>query len=167
MISLSECAPCKAKRLQEESEREFRKRFGMIDLNRQPRGMGWKRFMGQAVVPTTVAPSVAPAPDALTLNSYFDAVKDRSLGYGMGLIAGVPIGLLVRLIFGADRTRQEGLITAGIAATLGAFSVLLPFKKNNDTAAFASIMSGGFTGSGLSSLILPSKKSKITGAPSW
>lgn len=34
--SMGECAPCKAMREQKEANEEFKKRYGLVDLNRQP-----------------------------------------------------------------------------------------------------------------------------------
>lgn len=150
MISLSECAPCKAKRLQEESEREFRKRFGMIDLNRQPRGMGWKRFMGQA--PAAMVPP-APAPTAFP--SYLDNVKERLLWFGVGTGFGYPIGILANVAFKSlRRYRDEAATFAAMAAGIGLLTALLPVERSALVDTIARV-SGILTGSALADITLP------------
>jgi hypothetical protein len=155
MISLSECAPCKAKRLQEESEREFRKRFGMIDLNRQPRGMGWKRYLGQAP-----APMVPPAPAAAvsTARSYLDNVKERLLWFGVGTGFGYPVGILANVAFKSlRRYRNEAATFAAMMAGVGLLASLLPVDKSLLVDAIARV-SGVLTGGALADITLPRER---------
>jgi hypothetical protein len=156
MISLSECAPCKAKRLQEESEREFRKRFGMIDLNRQPRGMGWKRFMGQA--PSTM-PAVTTAPTPVPAQrSYLDNVQERLGWFAVGTGFGYPIGILANVAFKSlRRYRDEAATFAAMTAGVGLLASLLPVGRSNLVDAVARV-SGLLTGSALADITLPAKR---------
>lgn len=154
MISLSECAPCRAKRLQEESEREFRQRFGMIDLNRQPRGMGWKRYLGQAPAPM-VAPVPEPAPAPAAGRGYLENAKERLLWFGVGTGIGYPIGILTNVAFKSLRKyRSEAMTFAAMTAGIGLLAALAPFPKSEILDGIARI-GGLFTGTALADLTLP------------
>lgn len=160
MISLAECAPCRAKRLQEESEREFRERYGMIDLNRHPLRMGWRPFLGQVPAPS-VLPAAAPEP-AVPPRGYLDRAKERLLWFGVGTGVGYPIGILTNIAFKSLRKyRKEAATFAAMTAGIGLLAALLPFEKSEIVDGVSRI-AGVFTGSALADLTLP--RANTTGA---
>lgn len=161
MISLSECAPCRAKRLQEESEREFRERYGMIDLNR-PRQLGfrWHPYLGQATAPAVMTPAptppaTAPGP-ASPPNDYLHGVAEKFLNFGFGTAFGYPVGLLANVAFKSLRHyRDEAALFTTLAGAVGLASVLLPIEgKFMNTVAR---ISGLLAGSGLADITLPKR----------
>lgn len=159
MISLSECAPCRARRLQEESEREFRERYGMIDLNKTQ--MGWRPYMGQV---TAAYPSTGAAPAAETSNPYLEQVQNRLLGFTAKGFIGFPIGLLTGVIFKESRaSRKQAAQMAMISAGIGLTAALLPWKST-----FLDVLagwSGAFTGFSLSDMALARNKQDAIVAP--
>lgn len=151
MISLAECAPCKAMRLQAEAEEEFRERFGVV--NAPPAMQGWRPYLGQATAtfPATGAAPAAPA------NPYLDQTMLRLAGFtGRGVVA-FPVGILINTAFKSLRRYRDeaGLFTA-LAAGVGLTAALLPWEsKFLDTLAG---ISGAMTGLGLSRVALPKKR---------
>lgn len=162
MISLSECAQCRARRLQEESDVEFKKRYGMIDLNRAPLQMGWKPYMGQvtAAFPATSAvPPVPPEDD-----SYLEQTKWRLGGFAVRGAMGFPVGLLMKAAFkGLRMSRKEEALFSMGAAGIGLAAALMPWKGSfwDRLAAVA----GGLTGLGLGGMVIPAKRNGELIAP--
>jgi hypothetical protein len=153
MISLSECAPCKARRLQEESEREFKKRFGMVDLNRIPTRMGWRPYMGQAQ-PQAMFPATGAAP--AYPKTYLQQAQERLLWFGTGTLFGFPIGILSNVAFKSlRRYRNEAAVFAAIASGVGLLSALLPI--DSPVMLTISRVSGILAGSAMSDIVLPKK----------
>jgi hypothetical protein len=158
MIGLAECAPCRAKRLQEESEKEFRERYGMIDLNRQPLRMGWKPFMGQTPPAPMVSPAPAPAPAPTAARSYLDNVKERLLWYGVGTGFGYPIGILANVAFKSlRRYRDEAATFAAMMAGVGLVASLIPADRSPLLDTIARV-TGLLTGSALADVTLPAQR---------
>lgn len=161
MVSLSECAPCRAKRLKEESEREFKKRFGMIDLNRLPLRMGWKPYMGQ-MQPETIAPAALPTSGSPVVpRTYLENLQERLLWFGGGALFGLPVGLVGNLAFKSlRRPRDEAWNYALIMSAIGLAAAILPFERN-DIQNVVTRVAGLFAGSGLSDVILPRGKAAV------
>lgn len=162
MISLAECAPCRARRLQEESEAEFKKRYGMVDLNRAPVRMGWKPFMGQV---TAAFPAAGEAVPTTQKSEYVKTTIERLLYFGSGAGLGFPIGILANVAFKSlRRYRHEAATFALMASGVGLAVSLLPFPKSEFLNIVARV-SGILTGSALSDMALPLKKQDAIVAP--
>lgn len=150
MISLAECASCKAMRQQAEAEEEFRKRFGVV--NAPPAMNGWRPYMGQA---TAIFPAVGTAP--VQPSPYLDQTKQRLTAFaGRGIIA-FPVGILINIAFKSlRRYRHEATTFAAITAGIGLTAILLPWKSPIlDTI---SGLAGTLTGLGLSKMALAKKR---------
>lgn len=158
MISLAECAPCKAMRLQKESEEEFRKRYGMIDLNKPALQMGWRPYLGQMpaqpVYPvTTPEPAEAPSP-------YFRNVQERLLNFSGGALFGFPIGILGNVAFKSlRRYRSEAATFVALASGVGLVVALLPIESQ--VMPVIARVAGLLAGSGLSDIVLPRKMAPL------
>lgn len=124
MISLSECAQCRARRLQEESDVEFKERYGMIDLNRAPLQLGWKPYMGQAVTAVEPpSPTLEPAKKALDMSTAQNKIEAYVAGLGWGL----PIGAVVLAFSGLmPKQQSDPVILTGLG--LGLLGALIPFQ---------------------------------------
>lgn len=144
MIGLAECAPCKAMRLQEEAEDEFRKRFGFVKLN----GLAWRPHMGQiSQMMTALFPP----------RTYADRVQDRAILFAEGAAVGLPLGLLLILLFkGLRISRNFAGMGALLGAGVGTASVLLPFEDSKIIDSIAKF-SGLFTGNYLADMAFPKK----------
>jgi hypothetical protein len=150
MISLAECAPCKAMRLQAESEEEFRKRFGVV--NAAPAMKGWRPYMGQA---TAIFPAVGTAP--VQSSPYLDQTKQRLTAFaGRGIVA-FPVGILINIAFKSlRRHRHEAMTFSAITAGIGMAAAFLPWEsKILDTIAG---LAGTLTGLGAAKMALPKKR---------
>lgn len=149
MISLSECAPCKAMRLQAESEAEFRKRYGVV--NARPAMKGWHPYLGQA---TAVYPSTGTV--SAVARPYLDQVGERLLNFAGGSLLGFPVGIISNVAFKSlRRLRGEALTFASIASGVGLIAALLPIESpvmNTITR-----LSGILAGSAMSDVALPKK----------
>lgn len=151
MISLAECAPCKAMRLQAEAEEEFRKRYGVV--NRPPAQMGWKPFLGQ-IQPQTMFPAAAAAPAGP--KTYLDQAQERLLWFGAGTLFGFPIGVLSNVAFKSlRRYRNEAAMFAAMATGVGMLSAFLPIES--PVMSMVSRISGILAGGALSDVVLPKK----------
>lgn len=147
MTTLAECAPCKAKRLQEESEKEFRKRFGFVKLNGISWSPTWRPSMGQ----------MNPAVSTPSTRTYLDQTKERLLWFGGSAAFGFPIGILVNVVFtGLRPYRKEAAMMAVLAAGVGLVASLLPVGESKIVDSIAKI-SGFFAGSSLADITLPKK----------
>lgn len=154
MISLAECAPCKAMRLKEEAEVEFRERYGFINLTPPT----WRPYMGQleAVFPAAASASPAPASD-----DYIENVGERMLWFGTGALIGLPVGILWNVAFKSARHyREEAKTFVLLAAGAGMLAAFLPFPRN-EIQNIAARVSGILMGSGLRDVVLP-KPSTVT-----
>lgn len=153
MISLAECAPCKAMRLQQESEEEFRKRFGVVNAGQRPLQMGWKPYLGQMPVQSVNA---AAAPVETATRPYLQNVQERLLGFAGGTLFGFPIGILTNVAFKSLRKyRHEAMTFAALTTGIGLLATLLPI----DSPVMGTIarISGVFTGSAMADVALPRK----------
>ncbi len=139
MISLAECAPCKAMRLQQEAEEEFRQRFGVV--NAVPASMGWRPYLGQA---TPISqPAAAPPPAEKT---YLDDVREKLLWFSVGGAVGFPVGLLSNVAFKSVRKlRKEAAVFAAITASIGLLAAFAPVKSPiiSGIAKFSGVLTGG------------------------
>lgn len=153
MISLAECAPCKAMRLQEEAEEEFRKRFGVV--NAPPAMMGWRPYLGQA---TEASQSVFPAAGAAPVaqRTYLEDVRERLLWFSVAGAVGFPIGMLSNVAFKSVRKlRKEAAVFATITSSLGLLAAFLPVQSPimNSIARITGVLTGG----ALADVALPKK----------
>jgi hypothetical protein len=156
MISLSECAPCKAMRLQQESEEEFRKRYGMVDLNRQPLQMGWKPYAGKMPgKPVYLAATASPAP-AAPARPYLDQAQERLFYFTAGGLVGFPIGILSNVAFKSlRRYRKEAAMFVAMATGVGLLAAFLPVSSPvmSQISKFAGVLAG----TGAADILLPKK----------
>lgn len=154
MISLAECAPCKAMRLQAESEEEFRKRYGMVDLNKTSQQMGWTPYY--AKMPTQPVYLGASAETSAPNNRYLANLQQRLMWFAGGTLFGLPLGLLSNVAFKSLRKyRSEAATFVAIATGVGLLASILPI----DSPVMATIarISGVLAGSAASDVILPRK----------
>lgn len=154
MISLAECAPCKAMRQQAEAEEEFRKRFGVV--NAAPAMQGWRPYMGQAtaVFPAT---SATPAPQS---SPYIEQTKMRLAGFTARGVVAFPIGIVMNVAFsGLRQYRKEAALLSTIAAAVGLTAAILPWES--EFLDRLSGVAGALTGLGLSDMALPKKRQDI------
>lgn len=150
MISLAECAPCKAMRMQAEAEEEFRKRFGVVNAA-PPRMMGWRPYLGQV---QSVFPASGSAPAAQ--RTYLQQAEERLLWFGTGTLFGFPIGILSNVAFKSlRRYRSEAATFAAIAAGVGLLAAFLPIESPIMTTI--SRVSGVLAGGAMSDIVLPKK----------
>jgi len=151
MISLAECAPCKAMRMQAEAEEEFRKRFGVVNP-RPPGMMGWRPYMGQASsMFSTPAPSTG-----LASKPYADQVQERLLWFAGGNLFGFPLGILSNVAFKSlRRYRSEAAMFAAMAAGVGILSAVLPIES--PVMGMISRVSGILSGGAMADIVLPKK----------
>lgn len=159
MISLAECAPCKAMRLQAEAEEEFRKRFGVV--NAPPAMQGWRPYMGQATAMFPAAGAPAPAPQT---NPYIEQTKLRLAGFAARGAVAFPVGILIQTAFKSlRRYRNEAATFSLLAAGVGLTAALLPWEsKFLDTL---SGVAGTLTGLGLSKMAIPKKRADVIAIP--
>lgn len=151
MISLAECAPCKAMRMQAEAEEEFRKRFGVVNP-RPPGMMGWRPYLGQATSMIS-APASAPTPVS---KPYVDQVQERLLGFAGGNLFGFPIGILSNVAFKSlRRPRNEAAVFAAMATGIGILSAVLPI--DSPVMGVISRVAGLLSGGAMSDVVLPKK----------
>lgn len=157
MISLSECAPCKAMRLQKESEEEFRKRYGMVDLNKAPLQMGWKPYAGKMPFAKPVYLGADEPPAAVeTQNLYMRQVQERLLFFAGGTLVGFPIGILSNVAFKSLRKyRHEATLFMAMTTGVALVASFLPIDSPvmSGIARFA----GLFAGTAAADVILPRK----------
>lgn len=145
MIGLAECAPCKAMRLQEEAEEEFRKRFGFVKLN----GLSWRPHMGQI---SQIMTSLFPE------KTYWDRVGERAIMFAGGAAVGLPLGLLFILVAPSlSISRNLAMTGALISSALGSAAILLPFKDSKIVDGIAKF-SGLFTGNYIADMAFPKKR---------
>lgn len=158
MISLAECAPCKAMRLQAEAEEEFRERFGVV--NAPPPQMGWRPYMGQA---TAIFPATGAAPVPQT-NPYIEQTKLRLAGFAARGAVAFPVGILIQTAFKSlRRYRNEAATFSLLAAGVGLTAALLPWEsKFLDTIAG---LAGTLTGLGLSKMAISKKSEEAVAIP--
>jgi len=158
MISLAECAPCKAMRLQAEAEEEFRKRFGVV--NAPPAMKGWRPYLGQA---TAIFPATGAAPAPQT-NPYIEQTKLRLAGFAARGAMAFPVGILIQIAFKSlRRYRNEAATFSLLAAGVGLTAALLPWEsKFLDTL---SGLAGTLTGLGLSKMAIPRKREDLVVIP--
>lgn len=149
MISLAECAPCKAMRMQAEAEEEFRKRFGVV--NPRPLGMmGWRPYLGQAQSMFST-PSSAPV-----AQPYVKQVQERLLWFAGGNLFGFPIGILSNVAFKSlRRYRNEAAMFAAMAAGVGILSAVLPIES--PVMGIISRVAGILSGGAMADIVLPKK----------
>lgn len=158
MISLAECAPCKAMRLQAEAEEEFRERFGVV--NAPPAMQGWRPYMGQATAMFPAAGAPAPAPS----HPYLDQTALRLAGFAARGAIAFPVGILINVAFKSlRRYRNESGLFATIAAGVGLTAVLLPWESKFLDAVAG--LSGTLTGLGLAKVALPKKREDVIAIP--
>ena len=152
MISLAECAPCKAMRLQAESEEEFRKRFGVVNAA-PPRMMGWRPYLGQAQ-PTATYPATGTA--SIVSRPYLNQVQERLLWLAGGTLFGFPVGLLANVAFKSlRRYRSEAAVFATIASGAGLLAAFLPVPS--PVMNVICKISGALTGGAMADIVLPRK----------
>lgn len=150
MISLAECAPCKAMRMQAEAEEEFRKRFGVVNP-RPPGMMGWRPYLGQAEAMFPAAGMAPPPP-----RTYLQQTQEKLLWFGAGSLFGFPIGILSNVAFKSlRRYRNEAATFAAMAAGVGLLSAFLPI--DSPVMATISRVSGILAGGAMSDIVLPKK----------
>lgn len=158
MISLAECAPCKAMRMQAEAEEEFRKRFGVVNPRpiapARPAGMmGWRPYLGQA---TTKTQSFFSSSAPTAQRSYAQQAQERLLWFGTGTLFGFPIGILTNVAFKSlRRYRNEAATFAAMATGVGLLSALLPIDSS--VMATISRVAGVLAGGAMSDIVLPKK----------
>jgi len=151
MISLAECAPCKAMRLQAEAEEEFRQRFGVVNAA-PPALQGWRPWrpnLGQAVQ------AVSPA-EPLAQRTYLEDVGERLLWFSVGGVFGFPLGMLSNVAFKSlRRRRNEAAVFAAITSGVGLMAALMPIKSPIMTSIAR--IAGVLTGSAVADVALPAK----------
>lgn len=154
MISLAECAPCKAMRLQAESEEEFRKRFGVV--NAPPAMKGWRPYMGQA---TAIFPAVGTTPPSAS-SQYLDQAKQRLVFFAGRGVVSFPIGILINIAFKSlRRYRDEAMTFSAITAGIGLAAAFLPWESK--ILDMVSGLAGSLTGLGLSKMALAKKREDV------
>lgn len=152
MISLGECAPCKAMRLQAESEEEFRKRFGVV--NARPAMKGWRPYLGQL---TAAFPATGEAP--AQTNPYIEQTKMRLAGFAARGVVAFPVGILLNVAFKSLRKyRDEAATFSAIAAGVGLAAAVLPWESK--ILDMISGLAGTLTGLGAAEMALPKKRTE-------
>lgn len=142
---LGECAPCKAKRLQEEANEDFKRRYGVLTYNPNRSMNGYRPVMGQ--VSTPVPPPAPPAWKDLTLR--------RLANVGASAAVTLPLGILGATVSNRLRmSRKTANQVGGAAAVLGASLSVIPFGESVLVDGLAKAC-GAVMGVAAADLILP------------